>query len=317
MAFKFFQANRNPLVAAVETDSQLNEKVYAPATILLGVDGVSAATLANPVPTSASLSGATVSSAVAATAADPTYTEGSTTNPVSTDLAGYSRVVLKNQTSTWGTNADSAYAGSGNASIISALKGIYAKLAASIAVTGTFWQATQPVSIASMPSTPVTGTFWQATQPVSGTFWQATQPVSAASLPLPSNAAAETGGNLATINSNLAGPASVSRIPSAAGSTNATSAKGSAGRLYKVSAYNTTTTLKYLKVYNKASAPTVGTDTPVHTFPIPPSGGMVIDWPTGFAYATGIAYALTGGAADNDSTGLSSGDVVGVNVEYA
>lgn len=37
-----------------------------------------------------------------------------------------------------------------------------------VAVTGTFWQATQPVS----------GTFWQVTQPVSGTFWQATQPVS-------------------------------------------------------------------------------------------------------------------------------------------
>jgi hypothetical protein len=36
-------------------------------------------------------------------------------------------------------------------------------------VSGTFWQATQPVSIAAMPSTPVTGTFWQATQPVSGT----------------------------------------------------------------------------------------------------------------------------------------------------
>lgn len=38
---------------------------------------------------------------------------------------------------------------------------------ASQAVTGTFWQATQPVSIATMPTTPVTGTFWQATQPVS------------------------------------------------------------------------------------------------------------------------------------------------------
>jgi hypothetical protein len=50
-------------------------------------------------------------------------------------------------------------------------------------VTGTFWQATQPVSIASMPSTPVTGTFFQATQPVSGTFFQATQPVSIASMP--------------------------------------------------------------------------------------------------------------------------------------
>jgi hypothetical protein len=38
------------------------------------------------------------------------------------------------------------------------------------AVTGTFYQTTQPVSIATMPSTAVTGTFWQATQPVSGTL---------------------------------------------------------------------------------------------------------------------------------------------------
>lgn len=38
---------------------------------------------------------------------------------------------------------------------------------ASLAVTGSFYQATQPVS----------GTFWQATQPVSGSFYQALQPV--------------------------------------------------------------------------------------------------------------------------------------------
>src|SRR4030042_5844345 len=37
---------------------------------------------------------------------------------------------------------------------------------ASVALTGTFWQATQPVS----------GTLWQATHPVSPTFWQATTP---------------------------------------------------------------------------------------------------------------------------------------------
>lgn len=65
---------------------------------------------------------------------------------------------------------------------------ILTKLNASVAVTGTFYQTTQPVSIASMPSTAVTGTFWQTTQPVSiasmpttavtGTFYQATQPVS-------------------------------------------------------------------------------------------------------------------------------------------
>lgn len=34
------------------------------------------------------------------------------------------------------------------------------------------------VIVDTVPTTAVTGTFWQATQPVSGTFWQATQPVS-------------------------------------------------------------------------------------------------------------------------------------------
>jgi hypothetical protein len=56
-----------------------------------------------------------------------------------------------------------------------------------IAVTGTFWQATQPVSgsvsVSNLPATqPVSGSVsvsnFPATQPVSGTFWQATQPVS-------------------------------------------------------------------------------------------------------------------------------------------
>ncbi len=42
---------------------------------------------------------------------------------------------------------------------------------------------TGAVVVSSMPTVAVTGTFWQATQPVSGTFWQATQPVSLASVP--------------------------------------------------------------------------------------------------------------------------------------
>jgi hypothetical protein len=45
------------------------------------------------------------------------------------------------------------------------------------------------VAVSPNNSVAVTGTFWQATQPVSGTFWQATQPISAASLPLPTGAA--------------------------------------------------------------------------------------------------------------------------------
>ena len=39
-------------------------------------------------------------------------------------------------------------------------------------------QAIGTVQVTSAPTTAVTGTFWQTTQPVSGTFWQTTQPIS-------------------------------------------------------------------------------------------------------------------------------------------
>ena len=52
--------------------------------------------------------------------------------------------------------------------------------------TSTVTQATGSnlhVVVDTAPTTAVTGTFWQATQPVSGTFWQSTQPVSIATAP--------------------------------------------------------------------------------------------------------------------------------------
>lgn len=64
-----------------------------------------------------------------------------------------------------------------------------------VAVTGSFYQATQPISgtVSVSGSVAVTGTFFQATQPVSGTITAnagtGTFAISAASLPLPSGAA--------------------------------------------------------------------------------------------------------------------------------
>lgn len=61
-----------------------------------------------------------------------------------------------------------------------------------IPVTGTFFQATQPVSLATAPTTPVTGTFFQATQPVSGTV-AISNPVQVQSSVLVITATAATG----------------------------------------------------------------------------------------------------------------------------
>jgi len=111
------------------------------------------------------------------------------------------------------------------------------------------------------------------------------------------------------------GAASGSRILSAAATTNATSAKASAGYLHQVSGYNASVSARYIKFYNKASAPTVGTDTPVLTYYVPGSSAFVFDVPALY-FSTGIAYALTTGSADNDTGALTAADILGLNVIY-
>jgi len=115
-----------------------------------------------------------------------------------------------------------------------------------------------------------------------------------------------------------AGLASVARLASAAASTNAATVKTSAGRLYKARGYNAATSARYLKLYNKASAPTVGTDAPVVTIALAPSKEFDLDLlPIGEYFSTGIAYALTTGAADADTGALTAADVVGLAFWYA
>lgn len=109
-------------------------------------------------------------------------------------------------------------------------------------------------------------------------------------------------------------PNAASRIPSSAATTNATVAKASAGDVFRVNGNNASGAVKYLKFYNKATAPTVGTDTPVLTLALPP-GAFSFDLGS-FYFSTGIAYALTGGAADADTTALAAGDILGLNVVY-
>lgn len=106
-----------------------------------------------------------------------------------------------------------------------------------------------------------------------------------------------------------------SRIPSAAATTNATSAKAAAGYLYGASGYNAAAAVRYLKFYNKASAPTVGTDVPVLTIALAPSAAFSFNFGSLY-FSTGIAYAMTTGAADADTGALTLADVVGLNVVY-
>lgn len=99
----------------------------------------------------------------------------------------------------------------------------------------------------------------------------------------------------------------------AAASTNATSVKASAGKVIGGQVANTSAAWKYLKFFNKASAPTVGTDVPVFIVSVPPNGivelAAVFDQ-YGLSLSAGIAYAVTGAAASLDATALAANDVV-------
>lgn len=110
-------------------------------------------------------------------------------------------------------------------------------------------------------------------------------------------------------------PTSSARLLSAAATTNGTNVKSSFGRIFKITGYNNKASAVFLKIYNKASAPTVGTDTPVLTIRLAATANFDIDL-SGHLLDTGIGYGISGAAADNDTTALVAGDIVALNITY-
>ena len=100
-----------------------------------------------------------------------------------------------------------------------------------------------------------------------------------------------------------------SRTISAA-TTNATNVKASGGQVYGWLVSNTNAAARYLKLYNKATAPTVGTDTPAMTILIPAGAAPPVEFSTGISFSTGIGFALTTGVADADTAAVSANEHV-------
>jgi hypothetical protein len=102
-----------------------------------------------------------------------------------------------------------------------------------------------------------------------------------------------------------------------AASTNATSVKNAAGTIGMLCCHNDNAGVdRYLKLYNKNSAPVVGTDIPVLTFVLPANDTFCVDIPTqGMRFTAGIAYAITSGYADNDTGNVVANEVF-INILY-
>ena len=95
--------------------------------------------------------------------------------------------------------------------------------------------------------------------------------------------------------------------------------KASAGKVFGVTAVNTNAAARFLHIYDKATAPTLNTDTPVVTIPLAASSaanqGIPLGTP-GIVFTTGIAWAYTTDNAAVPVTAATSGELF-ANFFYA
>ena len=102
-------------------------------------------------------------------------------------------------------------------------------------------------------------------------------------------------------------------------STNETNIKATGGNLYSITAIGLTSTVTYLKLYDLDTTPSVGTDVPVMTIPVPANtqgAGVTIPFLYGVNFTLGIGIAITALSADDDTTAVDADSVI-INLTYA
>ena len=114
---------------------------------------------------------------------------------------------------------------------------------------------------------------------------------------------------------NVGIPATASIINSAAGTNGQLVVAGTIS-LQSLYATNIGATDAYIKLYNKATAPVVGTDVPAMIIPVPaasaggvPGVAQLSPNLAGYRFALGLGLAITGAAADTDTTAIAAGQV--------
>lgn len=110
---------------------------------------------------------------------------------------------------------------------------------------------------------------------------------------------------------DMVGAATPYKLTSAA-SNNAQSIKASAGYVHSINAANVNAAVRYLKLYNKASAPAPATDNALLIAVIPlPANGLPVAIAYGdhpLYFSTGIAMAIVTDASDTGNTSTAASE---------
>jgi hypothetical protein len=107
---------------------------------------------------------------------------------------------------------------------------------------------------------------------------------------------------------------------SSANSTNATSVKNSSGAIFNMIIHNTHSgggsgSAIAFRLYDKATAPVVGTDVPMIVIHVQSNDSKEINFTSGITFVNGIAYSITDGSSLMDAT-IVDADGVQVYIGY-
>ena len=91
--------------------------------------------------------------------------------------------------------------------------------------------------------------------------------------------------------------------------------KASAGQVFGWYLFNAAAAARFVKFYDQAAAPTVGTDTPLFTLGLPAGAAANVEFVHGIAFANGIGLGATTGVADAN-TGAPAANDLSVAVFY-
>lgn len=91
--------------------------------------------------------------------------------------------------------------------------------------------------------------------------------------------------------------------------------KSSPGQIYGWFLYNHSAAVRYIKLYDKASHPLVGHDTPYMTIPLPAGAGANVNFTSGISFSRGISIGATTGVADFNSSPPAANEVI-ANIVY-
>ena len=135
-----------------------------------------------------------------------------------------------------------------------------------------------------------------ATEPIPGAQISGTQPVS---------------GTLTSAGTTTNTPVTPTQsFINSAATTNATAVKASAGTVWSIICSNVNAAARYVKFYNLAVAPTVGTSVPAFTILVPAGQTVnITGGSNGIRFGTGIALAITTGMADADTGAVAANEI--------